>query len=89
MVFMQYIRIVVVYIRFQGSYIQYKGRSYAWIEISPDGMIVLTDEMMAFLNLDIGMKLLSIRSSNIAFTMGAYGRLMDESMKHENEIPVY
>ena len=54
-----------------------------------DGKLVLTDEMLSFLKLDIGMKLLSIRSSDIAFTMGAYGRLMDESMKHENEIPVY
>ncbi len=73
----------------QGKFIKYKGHSYAWVEISPDGKIVLDDEMISFLKLDIGMKLLSIRSSNIAFTMGAYGRLMDESMKHENEIHVY
>ena len=73
----------------QGKFIKYKGRSYAWVEISSDGKIVFDDEMLSFLKLDIGMKLLSIRSSNIAFTMGAYGRLMDESMKHENEIPVY
>ena len=73
----------------QGTFIEYKGRSYAWIEISRDGKIALTDEMISILKLDIGMKLLSIRSSDIAFTMGAYGRLMDESMKHENEIPVY
>lgn len=73
----------------QGSFIKYKGRSYAWIEISTDGKIVLNDEMISFLKLDIGMRLLSIRSSDIAFTMGAYGRLMDESMKHENEISVY
>lgn len=36
-----------------------------------------------------GMKLLSIRSSDIAFTMGAYGCLVEESMKHEDEIPVF
>ena len=77
------------YTALQGAFIKYKGRSYAWVEISPDGKIVLTDEMISFLKLDIGMKLLSIRSSDIAFTMGTYGRLMDESMKHENEIPVY
>ena len=70
-------------------FIKYKGRSYAWVEISPDGKIVLTDEMKSFLKLDTGMQLLSIRSSNIAFTMGAFGRLVDESMKHEDEIPVY
>ena len=73
----------------QGTFIKYKGRSYAWVKISKDGKIVLTDEMLSFLKLDIGMKLLSIRSSDIAFTMGAYGRLLEESLKHENEIPVY
>lgn len=72
-----------------GSFIRYKGRSYAWTEISGDGKIVLTDAMMAFLNLEAGMKLLSIRSSDIAFTMGAYGRLVEESLKHEDEIIVY
>ena len=77
------------YTALQGAFSKYKGRSYAWVEISPDGKIVLTDEMISFLKLDAGMKLLSIRSSDIAFTMGAYGRLMEESMKHENEIPVY
>jgi hypothetical protein len=73
----------------QGEFIKYKGRSYAWVEISSDGKIVLTEEMISFLKLGAGMKLLSIRSSDIAFTMGAHGRLMDESMKHESEIPVY
>ncbi len=77
------------YTSLQGSFVKYKGRSYAWVEISPDGKVILTDEMMSFLKLDVGMKLLSIRSSDIAFTMGAYGRLMEESMKHEDEIPVY
>jgi hypothetical protein len=73
----------------QGEFIKYKGRSYAWVEISSDGKIILTEEMMSFLILSTGMKLLSIRSSDIAFTMGAHGRLIDESMKHESEIPVY
>lgn len=72
-----------------GQFIKYKGRSYTWIEVSSDGQIALTSEMMAFLKIDIGMKLLSIRSSDIAFTMGAYGRLVEESMKHQNEILVY
>ena len=71
------------------SFIRYKGRSYTWTEISEDGEIVLTDDMMASLKLETGMKLLSIRSSDIAFTMGAYGPLVEESMKHEDEIPVY
>lgn len=77
------------YLSEPGEFIRYKGRSYAWVEITPVGRIILTEESMAFLEIGIGMKLLSIRSSNIAFTMGAYGRLVEESMKHEREICVY
>lgn len=72
-----------------GAFIKYKGRSYTWVEISDDGKIVLTDKMREFLKIEIGMRLLSIRSSDIAFTMGAYGPLVEESMKHEDEIPIY
>ena len=72
-----------------GCFIRYKGHSYAWTEISENGRIILTKNMMAFLKIEAGLKLLSIRSSDIAFTMGAHGPLVDESMKHENEIPVY
>lgn len=73
----------------QGEFIKYKGRSYSWVDITNDGRIVLTNEMMSILKIEPGMKLLSIRSSDIAFTMGAYGQLIEESMKHEDEIPVY
>lgn len=73
----------------QGIFIKYKGRSYAWVDITDEGKIVLTNEMMSFLRIKLGMKLLSIRSSDIAFTMGAYGRLVEESKKHEDEIPVF
>lgn len=73
----------------QGEFIKYKGRSYSWVDITDEGRIVLTDEMMSFLKIKPGMKLLSIRSSDIAFTMGAYGRLVEESIKHEDEIPVF
>lgn len=71
------------------TFIRYKGRSYTWVEISDEGKIVLTDDMMNYLKLTSGVKLLSIRSSDIAFTMGAYGPLVKESMRHEAEIPVY
>lgn len=73
----------------QGKFIKYKGRSYSWTNITDDGKIILSKEMMSFLKIEPGMKLLSIRSSDIAFTMGAYGRLLEESMKHEDEIPVF
>ena len=49
----------------------------------------MNKKMMKFLKIGIGTKLLSIRSGDIAFTMGAYGRLVEESMKHESEIPIY
>lgn len=32
----------------QGAFITYKGRSNAWVNISDDGQIALTDEMMKF-----------------------------------------
>ena len=73
----------------QGEFIKYKGRSYSWVDIADDGKIILTNEMLSFLNIEPGMKLLSIRSSDIAFTMGAYGRLVEESIKHEDEIPAF
>ena len=44
----------------RGEFIKYKGRSYSWVEITDDGRIVLTNEMMSFLKLEPGMKLLSI-----------------------------
>ncbi len=77
------------YISKQGEFIKYKGRAYSWVDITDDGKIILTNEMMSFLKIEPGMKLLSIRSSDIAFTMGAYGRLAEESMMHEDEIPVF
>ena len=72
-----------------GAFLPYKGRAYAWVNISGGGEIVLTEDMMAFLKIGPGMKLLSIRSSDIAFTMGAKGPLVEESMKHEGEILVF
>ena len=73
----------------QEEFVKYKGRSYSWVDITDDGKIVLANEMMSFLKIEPGMKLLSIRSSDIAFTLGAYGRLVEESMKHEDEISVF
>ena len=73
----------------EGEFIKYKGRAYSWIKINVDGKIFLSDEVMQFLKLKTGMKLLSIRSSDIAFTMGAFGPLLEESFKHETEIEVY
>lgn len=73
----------------EGEFIKYKGRAYAWVSITADGKIYLSDEAMQYLQLKKDMKLLSIRSSDIAFTMGAYGPLLEESFKHDSEIKVY
>lgn len=53
-----------------------------------EGNDINAEKYPKFLKIEPGMKLLSIRSSDIAFTMGAYGRLVEESMKHEDEIPL-
>ena len=73
----------------EGEFIKYKGRSYCWVNISENGIIELNREMMNFLDLKNGMELLSIRSSDIAFTMGAKGPLLEKAKNYEGEINVY
>lgn len=73
----------------KGRFIRYKGRGYTWLNISPAGVICLTDSAMDYLHLSIGSKLISIRSSDIAFTMGAKGPLMDKACAYPGDIPVY
>ena len=51
----------------------YKGRSYCWLPISPEGELSLPQGLMEQLQLTPGLVLLAIRSSDIAFTMGARG----------------
>lgn len=73
----------------EGEFVKYKGRSYCWVNISKNGVIQLNQQILDFLNLKIGMKLLSIRSSDIAFTMGATGPLLEKAHNYEGEIPLY
>ena len=70
-----------------GRFIRYKGRHYCWLPISGTGRIVLNGECMGFLQLKPGMQLLSIRSSNIAFTMGARGPLLKRAEAYTGTIP--
>lgn len=72
-----------------GEFIKYKGRSYCWVDISHDGKILLTKKMMEFLEVKLGMELLSIRSSDIAFTMGAKGPLIEKAENYKGEIPLF
>ena len=73
----------------QGKFVRYKGRIYCWLTISPDGVIRLTERMMEDLSLQAGMELLSIRSSDIAFVMGAKGPLLEHAANYEGVIEVY
>lgn len=72
-----------------GEFIKYKGRSYCWVEISQEGQILLTKKMMDFLKVRPGMELLSIRSSDIAFTMGTKGPLLEKAENYDGEIPLF
>lgn len=72
-----------------GEWIPYKGRFYCWTEISKNGQIRLTEAMLSFLHLEPAMPLLSIRSSDIAFTMGAKGPLLEKAANYEGMIPRY
>lgn len=72
-----------------GEFIKYKGRFYCWADISETGQIVLTLPMMDFLNITPNMELLSIRSSDIAFTMGAKGPLLEKAENFEGHIPIF
>lgn len=73
----------------EGKMIRYKGREYGWTAISPEGTLMLSEEMRGTLGLAAGMELLSIRSSNIAFTMGAKGPLMERAEHFSGTIAVY
>lgn len=73
----------------RGQFLKYKGRSYCWVDVANDGKIILSKGMMDFLNIAPGMELLSIRSSDIAFTMGAKGPLLEKAQHYEGEIPIF
>ena len=71
------------------TFVPYKGRAYCWTAISASGEITLTEEMMVFLHLKPEMQLLSIRSSDIAFTMGTKGPLLEKAAHFDGEIPLF
>lgn len=73
----------------EGSFTKYKGRAYCWVSIADSGSIQLTGKMLDFLHLQTGMELLSIRSSDIAFTMGAKGPLLEKAANYDGIIQLY
>ena len=72
-----------------GTFLPYKGRACCWIAISETGAIQLTEKMLNFLHLEPGLRLLSICSSDIAFTMGAKGPLLERAGHFQGEIPLF
>ena len=73
----------------EGEFIQYKGRKYAWLGIDKSGVIKIPQSTLSVLNLQSGMELLSIRSSDIAFTMGAKGPLLEKAHNFQGDIERY
>jgi len=73
----------------EGVFFQYKSRKYAWISINNEGKILLNKNMLNNLSLKINDKLLSIRSSNIAFMMGVKGPLVNEANNYNGIINMY
>ena len=72
----------------EGELSPYKGRSYAYLKIK-NGKIKISKDMIDKLDLNIGDKLLSIRSSDIAFTMGLKGQLIERAENYKGDIEVY
>ena len=73
----------------EGKFIRYKGRLYTWCSITEAGEIKLCYEMLGVLGLIVGNMLLAIRSSNIAFCMGAKGEIIERAKNHARVIEVF
>lgn len=55
----------------------YKGRAYGWLSLSGSGALSLPAPLLDRLELGAGSRLLAIRGSNMAFTLGAKGPLLE------------
>ena len=73
----------------EGELVRYKGRGYCWLGVSPEGRLKLTGSMLERLKIAAGDKLMCIRSSDIAFTLGHHGPLFERAENYRGEIPVY
>lgn len=72
----------------EGELILYKGRMYGWLSLEGTN-VNLPQSLMDSLGVSIGDKLLAIRSSNIAFTMGFRGSLIDKANNYNGEIKTF
>lgn len=73
----------------QGTLVTYKGRKYAWLALKENGSVQFTPKLFEQLNLSAGNELLCIRSSDIAFTMGAKGPLLEKAHNYNGSIEQY
>lgn len=73
----------------EGEFAPYKGRSYCWLEVSTKGRLRLTLPMLDRLAVSPGDELMCIRSSDIAFTLGHHGPLLERAKNYQGDIPVY
>ena len=73
----------------EGKFIKYKGRLCGWCNISKTGKLRLNVNMMKMLDINIGDRLLSIRSSDIGFCMGQKGALIKRAENYQGEILIY
>ena len=72
----------------EGALISYKGRKYGWLTLK-NGGVRLSDSLMQALDIKTGDKLLAIRSSDIAFTLGVRGTLIQKAHEYKGEIAVF
>ena len=69
-----------------GTFVRHKGRQYCWVPVTPSGLLKLDPTMLKVFELQDGDRLIAIRSSNLAFTMGARGRLIERVHHYQGEI---
>ena len=72
-----------------GFVVTRKGWLYCWVHISENGTIKLTHKILETLDISIGIELLSIRSSDIAFVMGVKGPLLEKAHNFKGTLEVY
>lgn len=65
----------------EGEFVKYKGRIYCWLSITQNGVLQFSHKILDNLSLKVDDKLLSIRSSDIAFTMGVVQKILKEILK--------
>lgn len=73
----------------EGKLATYKGRQYTWLSITDTGIVRLSDDLCSNFSIKRGSNLLSIRSSNIAFTMALKGPLIESALDYDGEVLEY